>query len=172
MVLPAGTEDRLYDFIELVAMAIANYEARAELAASETRARALAEEQAALRRVATLVAEGAPPNRVFDAVRGEVAAMFDFPRTVLMRYDPDGTATVLATAGDWLGPVGRRWPLGDDNSSAARVRRTGRATRVDYAAAPRGEIAETASSAGVRHAVGVPIVVEGALWGVMSVALG
>ena len=47
-VLPAGTEDRLQDFIELVATAIANYEARAELAASEARARELADEQAAL----------------------------------------------------------------------------------------------------------------------------
>jgi signal transduction histidine kinase len=89
-VLPARTEGRLYNFIELVATAISNYEARAELAASEARALELANEQAALRRVATLVAEGAAPQDVFDAVRREVAGVFDAPFTVLWRFDPDG----------------------------------------------------------------------------------
>src|SRR5262249_7475896 len=70
---PPDTEDRLAGFTELLATAIANAEGRADLAASEARARELADEQAALRRVATLVAEGAMPDRVFDAVRDEVA---------------------------------------------------------------------------------------------------
>src|ERR671930_2541537 len=66
-VLPAGTENRLRDFIELVATAIANYEARAELAASETRARELADEQAALRRGAALGGPGGRPPEDFSA---------------------------------------------------------------------------------------------------------
>src|SRR5262249_16643570 len=53
---------RLARFTELVATAIANSESRAELSASEARARELANEQAALRRVATLVARGASPH--------------------------------------------------------------------------------------------------------------
>ena len=58
---PPDTESRIAQFTELMATAIANAEARAEVAR-------LADEQAALRRVATLVAEGAAPEAVFDAV--------------------------------------------------------------------------------------------------------
>src|SRR5205085_4535226 len=92
----------------------------------------LADEQAALRRVATLVAEGATPHRVFDAVRDEVARMFNAPLSVLMRYDADGTATVLATADGYLGPIGRSWPVEGDSSAIARVCRTGLPARADY----------------------------------------
>src|SRR2546421_385511 len=52
--LPLDTEGRLSEFTQLAATAIANAESREQL-------RQLAEEQAALRRVATLVAQGAPP---------------------------------------------------------------------------------------------------------------
>ena len=88
-VLPAGTENRLRDFIELIATAIANYEARAELAASEARARELAEEQAALGRVATLVAKGAKSEAVFSAVAHEVAHVFGVQHVTVCRYEPD-----------------------------------------------------------------------------------
>src|SRR5439155_14064868 len=86
--LPADLEGRLAKFTELLATAIAKSEAHEQLAQ-------LADEQAALRRVATLVAEGATPHRVFDAVRHEVARMFNAPLSVLLRYDADGSATVL-----------------------------------------------------------------------------
>ena len=68
--------DRLRDFIDLIATAIANHEARAELAASEARAAELADEQAALRRVATLVARGVSPDEIFSAVTNEMAQLF------------------------------------------------------------------------------------------------
>jgi PAS domain S-box-containing protein len=168
-VLPVGTENRLSEFVELIATAVANYEAHADLAASEARARELAEEQAALRRVATLVAEGATPNHVFDAVRDEVEQMFGIPNTILMRFDPDGVATLLATPGDYLGPVGKQWPLEGDDSAVARVHRTGRAARADYTAGARGPLAEAARHGGTRFPVAVPVVVDGALWGAMSV---
>ena len=86
-VLAAGTEDRLQDFIELVATAIANYEARAELAASETRARELADEQAALRRVATLVARAPASEQLFSTVAREVASVLDVPGVIVTRYE-------------------------------------------------------------------------------------
>jgi PAS domain S-box-containing protein len=168
-VLPAGTENRLHDFIALVATAIANYESRADLAASEARAHELAEEQAALRRVATLVAEGATPNRVFYAVRDEVEQMFGIPNTILMRFDPDGMATLLATPGEYLGPVGRQWSLEGDDSAVARVYRTGGAARADYTAGALGALAEAALLGGTLFPVAVPVVVDGALWGAMSV---
>jgi len=163
-VLPVGTENRLHDFIELVATAISNYEAHAAL-------QRLADEQAALRRIATLVAEGAPPADVFDAVRREVAEAFDVPFTVLWRFDPDGQATVMATDRGFLGPAGSRWPIAGDTNVAARVRQTGRAARVDFTApghAP-SSVAEAARRAGIRSGVGVPIIVEGEVWGSMNV---
>ena len=160
--LPRDTEQRLAEFAELFATAIANSEAHEQLAQ-------LADEQAALRRVATLVAEGATPHRVFDAVRDEVARMFNAPLSVLLRYDANGTATVLATSDGYLGPIGRSWPVEGDSSAIARVCRTGLPARADYTRPAQGPIAAAARAEGARSAVGVPVVVDGTLWGVMAV---
>ena len=89
---PADTEAQIARFTELVATAIANAQAREEL-------RALAEEQAALRRVATLVARGVGPELVFAAVAEEVGALFDADLTVVVRFEPDGDVTLLAGHG-------------------------------------------------------------------------
>jgi signal transduction histidine kinase len=159
--LPIDTERRLVEFTELVATAIANTESREEL----TR---LAEEQAALRRVATLVAEGATPDKVFAAVAEEVAHLIDVPLAEMTRYDADGMATVLGSSGDALYPVGSRWPI-EGSSITARVFETGRPARIDdYTLAAHGTIVDVARESNVRWAVGVPIVVDGALWGLMS----
>ncbi len=160
--LPGDTEQRLAEFAELFATAIANSEAHEQLAQ-------LADEQAALRRVATLVAEGATPHRVFDAVRHEVARMFNAPLSVLMRYDANGTATLLATSDGYLGPIGRSWPVEGDSSAIARVCRTGLPARADYTRPAQGPIAAAARAVGARSAVGVPVVVDGTFWGVMAV---
>jgi GAF domain-containing protein len=160
--LPPETERRLAEFAELSATAIANSEAHEQLAR-------LADAQAALRRVATLVAEGATPHRVFDAVRHEVARMFNAPLSVLLRYDVNGTATVLATADGYLGPIGKSWPVDGDSSAIAQVCRTGLPARADYARPAQGPIAAAARAEGARSAVGVPVVVDGTLWGVMAV---
>jgi signal transduction histidine kinase len=160
--LPLDTELRLAEFAELFATAIANSEAHEQLAQ-------LADEQAALRRVATLVADGATPHRVFDAVRHEVARMFNTPLSVLLRYDADGTATVLATADGYLDPIGRSWPVEGDSSAIAQVCRTGLPARADYTRPAQGPIAAAAQAVGAQSAVGVPVVVDGTLWGVMAV---
>ena len=60
----------------------------------------LAEEQAALRRVATLVASGAPSGEVFSAVAQEVAQVMHMPMVGVYRYDSDGLMTVIATWSD------------------------------------------------------------------------
>jgi GAF domain-containing protein len=159
--LPLDAERRLAGFAELVATAIANAESNEELAR-------LAEEQAALRRVATLVAEGPTPNELFTAVRDEVAKMFGVPTTVMIRYDPDGMGTVLATSGVGWGPVGSRRAI-EGPSLAAIVRTTGRAARIDDAVKTHGAIAATARKLGIRTAVGVPIAVDGAIWGLVAV---
>jgi PAS domain S-box-containing protein len=160
--LPRETDSRIGDFTELVATAIANAGVRDELST-------LAEEQAALRRVATLVAKGATPNQVFDAVRVEVEQMFGIPNTIIMRFDADDRATLLATPGEYLGPIGTRWRLKGDDSEVARVYRTGRAARADYTAGRGGPLAEAARLGGTRFSVAVPVVVDGSLWGAMSV---
>jgi signal transduction histidine kinase len=160
--LPPNTERRLAEFTELVATAIANSQAHEQLAQ-------LADEQAALRRVATLVAQGATPHRVFDAVRHEVARMFNPAVSVLLRYDATGTATVLATSDGYLGPIGRSWPVENDSSAIARVCRTGLPARADYTRPAQGPIAAAARAVGARSAVGAPVVVDGTLWGVMAV---
>jgi signal transduction histidine kinase len=87
-----------------------------------------------------------------------------------MRYDADGMATMVATHAESIRPVGSRWRLVDhDTSSVARVFGTGRPARTDLLADVQGPIAEAARREGVRFGVGVPVVVDGALWGVVSV---
>jgi hypothetical protein len=128
--LPADTEVRLTSFTELVATAISNTEARD----SERR---LTQEQAALRRVATLVAESAPPERLFSAVAAEVALVLGVSGAEVDRYEPDGTAVMMAVWRDqaWavvdsVLHVGMRWPP-EPGSLTATIQRTGGAARID-----------------------------------------
>src|SRR5207244_8610693 len=104
--LPDGLEERLAEFTGLVATAIANSQAHDEL----TR---LAEEQAALRRMATLVAAGASPAEVFEAVSTEVAALIHADGSALTRYEEDGSVTALSgwTSVGGYTYVGERYPL-------------------------------------------------------------
>jgi signal transduction histidine kinase len=157
--LPPDTEARLADFTELVAMAIANAESRSGLAR-------LADEQAALRRVATLVAEGAPPTAVFDAVAAEMASLLDADGLTLVRYEPDDELTVLAHHG----PAAQQVPPGtrirhDGESVSAMVRRTQRPARMASYANTDGHIGEVIGDLRFRSGVGAPIVVDGRLWG-------
>jgi signal transduction histidine kinase len=159
--LPADTETRLADFTELVATAIANAESRAGLAR-------LVEEQAALRRVATLVARGAPPEDVVAAVVEEVGQLLPVDLVGMGRYDPDGSQTIVASWGLAVErfPVGSRLPLGGQNL-ATIVLDTGRPARRDDYADASGTVGATARESGFRSAVGTPIIVEGRVWGVV-----
>jgi PAS domain S-box-containing protein len=157
--LPNHVEDRLAELSELVAMAISNTESRAGLAR-------LAEEQTALRRVATLVARGTRPEEVFAAVANEVGRLLSVDVANVCRYESDGTVTFVASAGHRI-PVGSRWPLGETNL-ATLVFETGRPARIDHYADATGLLAEGIREEGVRSAVGTPILVEGRLWGLMA----
>src|SRR5262249_36548662 len=84
-------------------------------------------------------------------------------------YDADGMATVLASTGANFDPVGTRWPI-EGRNLASTVFKTGRAARMDDCSQADGAIAEVLRETGVRWGAGVPIVVDGALWGVMNVA--
>jgi signal transduction histidine kinase len=160
--LPADTEARLASFTELVATAIANTESRAALAR-------LAEEQAALRRVATLVARGVPPEEVFAAVAEEVGRLLPAGYAHLGRYDPDRTLTTLAAWGAaTVGfPVDSRRIL-EGNNLGTLVLDTGRPARIDHYADASGPVGAAARAAGLRSAVATPIIVEGRLWGLIA----
>ncbi|MCW3014007.1 MAG: domain S-box [Solirubrobacterales bacterium] len=157
--IPADTEARLASFTELLATAIANAESRAGLAR-------LAEEQAALRRVATLVARGTRPEEVFAAVANEVARLLSVDLANLCRYESDGTLTFVASAGERF-PVDSRWPLGGHNL-ATLLFETGRPARIDNYADATGPLTADIREQGIRTAVGTPILVEGRLWGMMT----
>src|SRR4051794_1289339 len=164
---PANAERRVEQFTELVATAIANTESRAELAASEARSRDLAGEQAALRRVATLVAKGASSNELFAAVTREVAGVIDVPLVALQRYEPDRTFTMVGIAGETTFTVGSRWPV-EDEGLAGMILATGRpARKQDYTAMP-GPLGTAVREDGMLSTVGVPIVVEDSIWGFMT----
>jgi signal transduction histidine kinase len=158
--LPAETESRLASFTELVATAIANTDSRAELAR-------LAEEQAALRRVATLIAAGAPPEEAFAAVADEAGRLFLVDVANMCRYEPDGTATIVASAGG-RSVVGTRLKLEGKNATTL-VYQTGRAARIESYAGTSGPLSAEARKGGIRSSVGTPIMVEGRLWGVLGV---
>jgi signal transduction histidine kinase len=131
----------------------------------------LAEDQAALRRVATLVARAAPPDELFAAVTKEVGELLRVDVTTMNRKDSDGTVTIVAgwDRGGGHPPVGSRHVLGGENVSS-KVVQTGRPARIDRYLDATGPGAVAARETGVRSAVGTPIVVVGRLWGVMIAA--
>ncbi|HWD84703.1 MAG TPA: GAF domain-containing protein [Solirubrobacteraceae bacterium] len=157
---PEDVTARIAGFTELVATAIANTEAR-------TQVERLADEQAALRRVATLVARGAPPEEVFAAVTEEVARLFVADLATMCRYESHGTYTIVASARIPF-PVGSRWPVGGKNL-ATLVFETGGPSRIENYAEASGPLADDVRAMGGRSAVGAPIIVEDRLWGATGV---
>jgi len=162
---PAGTEARMTGFMELAATAIANAQADQEL-------RELADTQAALRRLAMLVARGEPPETVFAAATREALRHFGNGTARMIRYEPGGTATLLASEGT-TGPhlrAGKTWEGYPPAGLTATVLRTGQAVRVDdYRGIPGGE---PYLREGLRPAVGMPIHVNGRLWGMIAIGSG
>jgi signal transduction histidine kinase len=131
------------------------------------RLRALVEEQAALRRVAMLVASDPEPREVFERVCEEVGTVLGIEGTNLTRFEGDGTQNVLAgwsVHGAPIFPVGPGVPLEGD-AAVPKVSRSGRPERVDDYADVDGELAERIRAAGIASAVAAPIKVAGRLWG-------
>jgi PAS domain S-box-containing protein len=157
-----NAETRIAAFTELVATAIANAESRAALAE-------LGDEQAALRRVATLVAQGASPQALFEAVAEEVGRLLPVSSATMGRFEPDGSVTTVASwsTTEAAFPTGRRWPT-EGTNVAWMVLQTGRSARIDDFSAATDPIGVAAREAGIKSAVGSPIVVKGHLWGVMT----
>jgi signal transduction histidine kinase len=161
--LAPDTVDRLTVFAELLGISIATLSSREEL----TR---LAEEQAALRRVATLVAQVSDPGRVFSAVTEEVGRILGADLAALGRIDEDHrTLSVLASWSRSRAPAALgRWPLTGDNVITAAAA-TGGPARA-HSSTATGPLGELGRSRGAGEAVAVPIVVQGSVWGVMVVS--
>jgi signal transduction histidine kinase len=136
--------------------------------------RALLDEQAALRRVAMLVASDPEPQEVFDCVCEEIATVLGIEGTNLTRFEDDGTQNVLAgwsVNGTPIFPVGPRVPLEGD-AAVAKVSRSGQPERVDDYATVDGELAEMIRAAGIASSVAAPIWVAGRLWGAIVATTG
>jgi signal transduction histidine kinase len=163
--MPADTESRLGEFTELMATAIANSESRA-------RAERLTDAQAALRRIAILVAEEAPLTEVFPKATEEVARLVGDVDCGMCRDEGDGSVVTVAASGHGvLGTqrVGERFPL-DGVSLAGRVLREGRCCRIDDYSTTSGTIGERGKKHGICSAAGCPIVVHARTWGMIGVA--
>jgi signal transduction histidine kinase len=164
--LATDTEKWLTGFAELMATAIASAQAQVEL-------RDHAEEQGALRRVATLVARAAAPEEMFDAVAAEIGRLLDVDFAIVSRYDRAGGAEIV---GAWSKPklvhpaaVGTQMPSGGHNIHTL-VRTTGRPVRIDDYGYASGPAAKVAGELGIFAAVGAPITVDGGLWGIAAVS--
>jgi signal transduction histidine kinase len=161
--LQAGTEARIADFTDLVGTAVANAQSRIEL-------QRLAEEQAALRRVAMLVAHESAPVDVFAAVAEEAGRLIGADATCIQRSEADRTVTVVAGHGTVFSemPVGTRHTPGPETATA-QVIASGRPARMEGVKPDRGGIVALLYRHGLRSTAGAPILVEGRLWGVLLV---
>jgi signal transduction histidine kinase len=164
--LPLDTEERLEKFTELVATAIANAEGRAAL----TR---LADEQAALRRVATLVAQGVRPDEIFAAVSDEVGRLVRTDSATVVKFDDEGAGIIYVGVASKMSdafPLGAHYEF-TDGMASAEVYRTGRSARGGARDWSRmeGPVAEVHHRLGIVSTVATPIVVEGRLWGAVAV---
>jgi signal transduction histidine kinase len=140
---------------------------RREADRAAERARVLAEQQAALRRIATLIARGVPSSKVFSAVAKELARVLGVHHSALVRYEPDGASVLLAgldEPGLAEKPVANHYPVEGENVPAM-VLRTGRPARMDSHDNAHGPAAAHIRELGIRCGVGAPIIVDGRLWG-------
>jgi GAF domain-containing protein len=159
--IPPGAEQRVADFAELVSYAIDNAETREAL-------RRLADEQTALRRIATLVAQGADAQEVFDAVCEETGRLFAATSVNLARFTAEGfneTMSGWSLRGVHV-PTGTLLPLEGDTINAV-VRQTAAPGRFDSYEHSAGELAARLRRLGIRSEVGAPVVIEGQVWGAL-----
>jgi PAS domain S-box-containing protein len=133
----------------------------------------LAQEQRALRRVATLVASEASPERVFTAVSEECARVLEVNASAVFRFEGDDTATIVGRhsrqeAGDAF-TLGLRLPA-DEDTGIGQVLRTGVPARIHDYTERAGEIADSMRVMNYRSSVSAPIVVAGIIWGAVGIA--
>jgi GAF domain-containing protein len=145
-------------------MAIANAESRAAV-------NRLADEQAALWRVATMVACGARPEALFSAVSSEVGRLFG-AEAAIARFASDGSAMVVVglTPGIPTVTIGTRWQL-EDFLASTDAYRAGRPARHDHTGHRIAfGLADSLRQMDFVSTVAAPIMVKGNVWGVIIVS--
>jgi signal transduction histidine kinase len=136
-----------------------------------TENRVLSHEQAALRRVATLVAQGHEAGELFDAVAQEVGQLLSADATRLLRYRDDGTTAVVGSYGTPDGAIGVGSQLSLDRGQLwGRVAQSRSAEPTGRARDGSDALTESLLSAGIAAAVAAPIVVSGRPWGAIVAA--
>jgi hypothetical protein len=135
--------------------------------------RRIVDEQAAVRRVGTLVARGVEPREVFEAVTREMSQYVPAEAAGLWRYETGDEITMVAAAyhpatDPVMWPVGARTPTAG-STLASMVQRTGEPARMDTYHNVAGLLATQVRAAGIRAAVGVPVIVDGRLWSFAAV---
>jgi signal transduction histidine kinase len=130
----------------------------------------LGREQAALRRVATLVARGAPPAEVFTVVADELGPLVGADATGITRFEADGTATIVAGQGWRTGELAVGSHVTLEPSDMRSALPSGRSARVDDYDVVSGHFAAVVRAEGIRSSVACPILVQERLWGAMIVA--
>ena len=137
---------------------------------TEAEQQRLAAEQAALRRVATLVAGNAPPEEVFQTVTEEVCRLLGLRTAVLHRFEDARTSTIVGKFGELTGPFELGNVIELEVGSALQVLQTGAPARSNYDELAGPGAAEL-RALGFSGSVGVPITVAGVTWGALVVAL-
>ena len=158
----AGAEERLGRFAALAAQAIENAHARDEITA-------LAAEQAALRRVATVVASEPSEPELMAVVTEEAGRLLGAQTANMIRYEAGDQFTVR---GSWNDPTGRPAEPApimklDGQTITSVVKREGKPVRLDTYEDLPGELSEWLRSLGIQSSVAAPITVVGRLWGAM-----
>jgi signal transduction histidine kinase len=174
LVVPAGLtgstlrrlHDRTVPSLDLLLEAAHERERAADaLRVSRDELRRIVDEQTSLRHLATLVACGAPPTEVFNAVAREMGMNLGVEHTAIVRYCPDDTALVVAGLWNYQGIVenGSRWTL-EPGTVTELVHRTRSPARVN-AYTGDGVLSRRLRERGVVSSVGCPIMVGSFLWG-------
>jgi signal transduction histidine kinase len=162
--LPPSTEARLADFAALASTAISSAQRREEI-------RRLADEQSAMRRVATLVAQQPQLSSVYECACAELLALLHLEDTMVLRFEADNRITVVGAASltaDSI-PVGHTFEM-DTSPEVDLVRDARKAARVDSYADAEVEVTEQIRRAGIRASLAQPIRLGNRLWGALAVA--
>ncbi|HEY0813132.1 MAG TPA: GAF domain-containing protein [Pseudonocardia sp.] len=160
--LATGADEMLKQCAQFIAVAVGGNQARTEF-------RALADEQAALRRIAELSARGTSADDVLHAVAVEGSRLSGVDFTTVLRYEADGSTEIVALDGAPAGvAIGMR-ASGAGDGAVQRLWRTGRASRVDDLAEVSGRWPHIARRAAFSASVAAPILLQGTLWGALVV---
>lgn len=144
----------------------------AERAASESAQEELTAEQAALRKIATLVAHDAASDRVFEQVTFEAAKTVGALAASLTRFDEDNTVAFVggwSESGTLAFPIGSRLPL-EGTGILVAVRDTGKPQRIDRYEGREGQVVERLTSFGYGTATAAPVKFGGQTWGALVAA--